>query len=78
MANSLDIEIKTTIAKVKGHQATIIDNGNYKLAMIPLLGWDKTTINHGFIILVLFSFEMLFVFKYNRLEKIKSHLAKSY
>ena len=37
----LDIEIKTTVKKVKGHQITIIDNGKYQLAMIPLLGWDK-------------------------------------
>ncbi|MFV8376976.1 DUF2264 domain-containing protein [Flavobacterium sp. GSP11] len=40
----LDGEIKTTIAKVKGYQATIIDNGKYQLAMIPLLGWDKTEV----------------------------------
>ncbi|MFV5687116.1 DUF2264 domain-containing protein [Flavobacterium sp. ZT3R25] len=40
----LDAEIKTTITKVKGHQATIIDNGKYQLAMIPLLGWDKTEV----------------------------------
>lgn len=37
----LDVEIKTTVKKVKGHQITIIDNGKYQLAMIPLLGWDK-------------------------------------
>ncbi|MFV8467297.1 DUF2264 domain-containing protein [Flavobacterium sp. LB1P62] len=40
----LDGKIKTTIAKVKGYQATIIDNGKYQLAMIPLLGWDKTEV----------------------------------
>ena len=40
----LDVEIKTTIKKVKGHQVTIIDNGKYQLAMIPLLGWDKTEV----------------------------------
>ncbi len=40
----LDTEIKTTIKKVKGHQVTIIDNGKYQLAMIPLLGWDKTEV----------------------------------
>nr|WP_314898327.1 DUF2264 domain-containing protein [uncultured Flavobacterium sp.] len=40
----LDVEIKTTVTKVKGHQATIIDNGKYQLVMIPLLGWDKTEV----------------------------------
>ncbi|WP_281336473.1 DUF2264 domain-containing protein [Flavobacterium eburneipallidum] len=40
----LDAEIKTTVKKIKGHQATIIDNGKYQLAMIPLLGWDKTEV----------------------------------
>jgi len=40
----LDAEIKTTIKKVKGHQVTIIDNGKYQLAMIPLLGWDKAEV----------------------------------
>ena len=40
----LDQEIKTTIKKVKGHQVTIIDNGKYQLAMIPILGWEKTEV----------------------------------
>lgn len=40
----LDGEIKTTVTKIKGHQATIIDNGKYQLAMIPLLGWNKTEV----------------------------------
>ncbi|WP_304197678.1 DUF2264 domain-containing protein [Flavobacterium alvei] len=40
----LDAEIKTTIKKIKGHQVTIMDNGKYQLAMIPLLGWDKTEV----------------------------------
>ncbi|MFV8325779.1 DUF2264 domain-containing protein [Flavobacterium sp. ZS1P14] len=40
----LDGEIKTTVATVKGRQVTIIDNGKYQLAMIPLLGWDKTEV----------------------------------
>ena len=40
----LDQEINTTIKKVKGHHVTIIDNGKYQLAMIPLLGWDKTEV----------------------------------
>lgn len=34
-------EIKITVKKVKGHKVTLIDNGKYQLAMIPLLGWDK-------------------------------------
>ena len=37
-------EIKTTIRKVKNHEVTIIDNGKYQLAMIPLLGWDKSEV----------------------------------
>jgi hypothetical protein len=40
----LDQEIKITVKKVKGYQVTIIDNGKYQLAMIPLLGWDKTEV----------------------------------
>ena len=40
----LDVEIKTTIKKIKGHQVTIIDNGKYQLAMIPLLGWKKAEV----------------------------------
>lgn len=40
----LDQEINTTVKKVKGHQVTIIDNGKYQLAMIPLLGWHKTEV----------------------------------
>jgi len=40
----LDQEIKTTVKKIKGHQVTLIDNGKYQLAMIPLLGWDKTEV----------------------------------
>lgn len=40
----LDKEIITTVLKVKGKQVTIIDNGKYQLAMIPLLGWDKTEV----------------------------------
>lgn len=40
----LDVEIKTTIKKIKGHQVTIIDNGKYQLAMIPLLGWEKAEV----------------------------------
>ncbi|NLP56870.1 DUF2264 domain-containing protein [Lutibacter sp. B1] len=40
----LDGEIKTTITKVKGYEVTIIDNGKYQLAMVPLLGWTKTEV----------------------------------
>ncbi|WPO78359.1 DUF2264 domain-containing protein [Flavobacterium sp. KACC 22761] len=40
----LEKEIITTKKKVEGHEVTIIDNGKYQLAMIPLLGWDKTEI----------------------------------
>ncbi|WP_308991142.1 DUF2264 domain-containing protein [Mariniflexile litorale] len=37
----LDKEIVTTTKKVKGYDVTIIDNGNYQLAMVPLLGWNN-------------------------------------
>lgn len=37
----LDKEIVATKRKVNGYDVTIIDNGKYQLAMIPLLGWDK-------------------------------------
>nr|WP_288833923.1 DUF2264 domain-containing protein [uncultured Flavobacterium sp.] len=40
----LNGEIKTTIRKVKNREVTIIDNGKYQLAMIPLLGWDKSEV----------------------------------
>ena len=40
----LDGEIKTTIRKIKNREVTIIDNGKYQLAMIPLLGWDKSEV----------------------------------
>tara|TARA_R110002050_G_scaffold184989_3_gene318824 strand:+ start:66716 stop:68740 length:2025 start_codon:yes stop_codon:yes gene_type:complete len=45
----LDKDIITTTKKIKGKIVTIIDNGNYQLAMIPLLGWDTTEImtNNG-------------------------------
>ncbi len=39
-----DKEIVTTKRKIKGYEATIIDNGTYQLAMVPLLGWDKTEV----------------------------------
>jgi hypothetical protein len=40
----LNGEIKTTVRKIKNHEVTIIDNGKYQLAMIPLLGWDKSEV----------------------------------
>ncbi|MEN3322424.1 DUF2264 domain-containing protein [Mariniflexile soesokkakense] len=40
----LDKEIVTIKRKVKGYDVTIIDNGKYQLAMVPLLGWDKAEI----------------------------------
>lgn len=40
----LDGEIKTTVRKIKNREVTIIDNGKYQLAMIPLLGWDKSEV----------------------------------
>ncbi|QBN17501.1 DUF2264 domain-containing protein [Flavobacterium nackdongense] len=40
----LDKEITTESRKIKGHIATIIDNGKYQLAMIPLLGWDSSEV----------------------------------
>lgn len=40
----LNGEIKTTVRKVKNYEVTIIDNGKYQLAMIPLLGWDKSEV----------------------------------
>jgi hypothetical protein len=33
--------IKRSTRKVKGHEASIIDNGTYQLALVPLAGWDK-------------------------------------
>lgn len=38
-----DKEITTTQRNLKGTTATIIDNGKYQLAVVPLLGWKKTT-----------------------------------
>ncbi|HEX8013948.1 MAG TPA: DUF2264 domain-containing protein [Flavobacterium sp.] len=40
----LDKEIISTKKNIAGHEVTIIDNGKYQLAMIPLLGWDKTEV----------------------------------
>ena len=40
----LDKEILTTKRKVKNYDVTIIDNGKYQLAMVPLLGWDNTEV----------------------------------
>jgi hypothetical protein len=40
----LDKEIISTKKNIAGHEVTIIDNGKYQLAMITLLGWDKTDV----------------------------------
>ncbi|PXY46441.1 DUF2264 domain-containing protein [Flavobacterium hydrophilum] len=40
----LDKEIVVTKKKLVGYDVTIIDNGKYQLAMIPLLGWEKTEV----------------------------------
>lgn len=40
----LNKDIITKTKKVKGYEVTIIDNGRYQLAMVPLLGWDKTEV----------------------------------
>ncbi|WMI65694.1 DUF2264 domain-containing protein [Aestuariibaculum sp. YM273] len=40
----LESEIIVKKKKVKGYEATIIDNGSYQLAMIPIMGWDKTEV----------------------------------
>lgn len=40
----LDKEITTVTRIVKGKEVTIIDNGKYQLAMIPLLGWNTTEV----------------------------------
>lgn len=40
----LNSTIKTSTKKVKGYKVTIVDNGQYQLAMVPLLGWDITEV----------------------------------
>ncbi|RXG27185.1 DUF2264 domain-containing protein [Leeuwenhoekiella marinoflava] len=35
-------EIKQSTKKVNGKTVTIIDNGEYQLALVPLMGWEKT------------------------------------
>lgn len=40
----LDKEIITSKKKVNGYDVTIIDNGKYQLAMIPILGWQNTEV----------------------------------
>ncbi|WP_426484884.1 DUF2264 domain-containing protein [Flavobacterium sp. 2] len=40
----LQKEIITTKKMIEGKEVTIIDNGKYQLAMIPLLGWNKSEI----------------------------------
>nr|WP_294932561.1 DUF2264 domain-containing protein [uncultured Flavobacterium sp.] len=43
----LDKEIVTTKKNIEGFDVTIIDNGKYQLAMVPVLGWDKTEVVKG-------------------------------
>lgn len=40
----LDKEIVITKKRIKGYDVTIIDNGKYQLAMVPLLGWDNAEV----------------------------------
>ena len=40
----LNGEITTTKRKVKGYDITIIDNGEYQLAMVPVLGWSGSEV----------------------------------
>lgn len=40
----LDKEIIVTKRKIKNYEVTIIDNGKYQLAMIPILGWEKSEV----------------------------------
>ncbi|MFL9830272.1 DUF2264 domain-containing protein [Flavobacterium sp. ST-87] len=40
----LDKEIMVTKKKIKNYEVTIIDNGKYQLAMIPILGWEKSEV----------------------------------
>ncbi len=40
----LDKDITTRKRKVKSHNVTIIDNGKFQLAMVPLLGWEQAEI----------------------------------
>lgn len=39
-----DQEITEVTKKVKGREVTIIDNGKYQLAMVPLIGWNNTEV----------------------------------
>ncbi len=41
-----DKEINVAKQKVDGYEATIIDNGKYQLAMVPMMGWQKTEVLH--------------------------------
>ena len=40
----LNDDIVTTTKSINGYEATIIDNGEYQLAMIPLVGWQHTEV----------------------------------
>jgi len=42
----IDGKITTTVKRVQNYKVTIIDNGKYQLAMVPVLGWsDMQVIN---------------------------------
>jgi hypothetical protein len=40
----LDKKIITKKRRIEGYEVIIIDNGKYQLAMIPILGWEKSQI----------------------------------
>ncbi|MBD0831556.1 DUF2264 domain-containing protein [Aestuariibaculum sediminum] len=40
----LDQEIKVTKKKIGSIEATIMDNGKYQLAMVPIMGWDNVEV----------------------------------
>ena len=40
----LNKEIVTTKRNIAGYEVTIIDNGKYQLAMIPVSGWEKSEV----------------------------------
>ena len=39
-----EMPIQTTKKKVGDYEATIIDNGKYQLAIVPLKGWENTSV----------------------------------
>ncbi len=40
----LDQKIKMDSIEIDGYKATIIDNGKYQLAMVPVMGWNETVV----------------------------------